>query len=78
MPKKSKEAEVSNVFYHEGAEFVLDWDEFKVDSSVFIPTYNTEKLKKEFTELAKKKRMRVISRIVVEDDMYGLRFWRVR
>lgn len=58
-------------------KFVIPWDRFKHGTSVFIPAldpkYTADAVKKE----AKENNVGVMTRIVVENGVLGVRVWRV-
>jgi hypothetical protein len=76
MALKKKKIDPRNVFYYDGAKFVFDWSAFDVGASVFIPSPHPRQLRSFFMSLADKQHMIVFGRIVIENGMYGVRFWR--
>lgn len=58
-------------------EFDIDWDEFKMYSSFFIPALNWRQAKEIITEEAKERGFKVIIRLSIEDNVQGIRVWRV-
>jgi hypothetical protein len=76
MTLKSKPIDPRNVFFYNGAQFVIDWDEFVIGSSVFIPSPHPRELRTAFADIAGAAGMFVFGKIVIENGMYGVRFWR--
>jgi hypothetical protein len=76
MTLKSKLIDQRNVFHYNGARFVIDWDEFTIGSSVFIPSPHPKELRTAFADIAAAEGMFVFGKIVIENGMYGVRFWR--
>lgn len=62
----------------DGVEYQLNWSEFTVGSSFFIPCVRAELAQ----EIVRKKMLRlgyaVIIKLVIEDGIRGIRVWRTR
>lgn len=61
----------------DGPLIVIDWDQLKVGSSVFVPCMNTSLAKRQVGEIFKRRgwKMRLVIR--PERELWGVRFWRV-
>lgn len=60
---------------HDGVKILVPWSEMRVGDSVFIPTWNTEKLYEQLKRVVPF-RYRAESRI--EDGYRGVRIWRYK
>lgn len=61
----------------DGIDYVLNWDEFTVGSSFFIPCLNDTRARQLLETKLKRLGYRFIIKLVVEDGIRGLRVWRV-
>lgn len=61
----------------DGLEIVIDWGNFPIGSSIFIPAINTTLLIKEMNRIARDKGMQLESRILIDGGKWGVRFWRM-
>ena len=68
---KSNELRPDGVFIH------IDWDNFKPNMSVFVPAIDTENLKMQMNLIAQDRNWRLESRERVENNCWGVRFWRM-
>jgi hypothetical protein len=59
-------------------EFEIDWDAFRLYASFFIPALNWRQAKEIVTKEAEKRGFQVVVRISVENDIQGIRVWRVQ
>jgi hypothetical protein len=58
-------------------EFDVQWDNFKLYSSFFIPALNWRQAKEIVKREAKKKNFTVVVRLSIENGIRGIRVWRV-
>lgn len=58
-------------------EYDIDWDNFKPYSSFFIPALNWRYAKDLVREECAKRGLLVIVRLAIENDVRGIRVWRV-
>lgn len=60
-----------------GTDYEIDWPEFKPGSSIFIPAVDTkaaiDAIKREATRLE----FQYVYKVVVEDNIKGVRVWRL-
>jgi hypothetical protein len=56
---------------------LVRWDKFQPGSSFFIPCIDRRAMEKEVLKEAKRLKVEVLCKHVVENNMYGLRVWRV-
>lgn len=55
----------------------VDWDNFPVNASVFIPAIDSEKLHKQLKFVAEVYGWAMETRIRIENSKLGVRVWRV-
>ena len=60
----------------DGITYELDWQEFRVGSSFFIPCVGTVAAKQRIEDKMRRLGFAVIVKIVVENEIKGLRVWR--
>lgn len=60
----------------DGVPVVVDWDQFFVGSSFFVPCIDTENCKEQVLKIAREKKFTVELRRRIEDGKWGVRFWR--
>jgi|APCry1669188910_1035180.scaffolds.fasta_scaffold652076_1 hypothetical protein len=61
---------------NEGAPVHIDWHLLTPGASFFIPAIQVTQLAREVRNAAVKRDIRLIHRICVYNNMYGIRFWR--
>jgi hypothetical protein len=57
--------------------FNVEWDKFKPYSSFFIPAMNYKYAKRIILEECRRQGVTVVARLSIEDDVRGVRVWRV-
>lgn len=62
----------------EGVEYELNWNNFRVGSSFFIPCLDPTNAKKEILQKTKRFKYCVATKVVIQDGVKGLRVWRVK
>jgi len=62
----------------EGLTYELDWLEFTVGSSFFVPCLNADKARKHIENKMSRLGYAVIIKLVIEDGVRGLRVWRIK
>lgn len=62
----------------EGVEYRLNWAEFTVGSSFFIPCVNAETAEQALRKKMERLGYEVISKIVIEEGIRGVRIWRTK
>jgi len=55
----------------------VSWEDMVIGASVFIPCINTEKAKQQMEKIAKDKSWQVAVRVCIENEMFGVRIWRI-
>jgi hypothetical protein len=58
-------------------EFDVDWEKFKPYSSFFIPALNWKYARDIVKKECKKRNLKVVVRLSVENGIRGVRVWRV-
>lgn len=56
---------------------VIEWNKFAPGTSFFIPCVDRRRMEKQVLAEAKRLKVDVLCKHVVENNMYGLRVWRV-
>jgi len=60
----------------DGVRIVIDWNKFVVGSSMFIPCINTTAAVRQITKITNNRLQQITTKIVVENDLLGVRVWR--
>ena len=60
----------------DGVRIAVDWDQFVVGTSIFIPCLNTKKVMYDVVNASGLPRSDLLHRVCVEGGKYGLRVWR--
>lgn len=61
----------------DGVEYVIDWENFTVGSSFFLPCLRDEEGRQRVEQKMNRLGFKVLIKVVVEDGIRGLRVWRV-
>ena len=61
----------------DGARIKVNWEQFVVGSSIFVPAINLVKLDKQMQEVTKIKQIQVKGFSRIENGKLGMRFWRI-
>lgn len=61
----------------ETLSYQINWRNFRRGYSFFVPCIDTDAARQEIQRVAKRLKMEVMSRVVVEDGVKGLRTWRL-
>jgi hypothetical protein len=62
----------------DGVTYQLNWDEFTVGSSFFVPCLDDVKARERIEQKMKRLGYATIIKLVIEDNIRGLRIWRVK
>lgn len=60
----------------DGIEYRINWPEFTVGSSFFVPCIHDEEARPRIEAKMRRLGYRVIIKVVIEDGIRGLRVWR--
>jgi hypothetical protein len=60
----------------EGVKYEIDWRAFKKGTSIFIPCLNPREAKRTISCVCVRLRIKILTKIVIEDGIRGLRIWR--
>ena len=60
----------------DGVRIVVNWDNMAVGTSVFRPGINTEEAMRQAAKILVTKAYKTEARVVVEDEILGIRIWR--
>ena len=66
------------MIFNEGVPVVIEWHTMALGSSFFIPALDTDPLIAGVLAEAKRHRIRLVCKEVIEDGKIGIRFWRKR
>jgi hypothetical protein len=61
----------------EKVTYQINWKNFKGGYSFFIPCLDPRKSRKEIMQVLHRLRYRVVTKVVIEDGVRGIRIWRV-
>jgi hypothetical protein len=61
----------------EKISYNVNWRNFKVGYSIFIPCIDTSVAKKDILRVTKRLKIEVITKLVIEEGVRGLRIWRI-
>ncbi len=60
-----------------GIPVTIDWGKFQIGTSIFVPGVDQGKLQREFRREMQRLKLKVVIKPVVENDILGVRVWRV-
>lgn len=60
----------------EQVSYQINWSKFKVGMSFFVPCIDTKAARAEVTRVTRRLKIRVVTKIVIEEGIKGLRVWR--
>lgn len=60
----------------EGVKYEIDWRAFKRGTSIFIPCLNPREAKRTISCVCVRLRIKILTKIVIENGIRGLRIWR--
>jgi hypothetical protein len=60
-----------------GVPIEVEWEEFLVGTSIFIPGVDQEELRRQLRWEMDQRKLKVVLRFTVENNMLGVRVWRV-
>ena len=61
----------------DGVDYTLDWENFTVGSSFFVPCLRDEEGREAITRKMNRLGYKVLIKVVIEDGIRGLRVWRI-
>lgn len=61
----------------ETVSYLINWRKFKVGCSFFVPCIDVEAARRSVAEVTRRLRLKVITKVVVQDGVKGLRVWRI-
>jgi len=61
----------------ESVTYRIDWSKFRKGYSFFIPCIDHKAALQEFEPIRRRLKLQVVSKLVIEDGVKGLRIWRV-
>ena len=61
----------------DGVRIIVAWDELVIGASVFIPCINTEEAMRQAAKIVVAKDYKTEAKVVIEDEILGIRIWRM-
>ena len=61
----------------EGVEYDINWSAFLPGRSVFFPCLNPDEARKAVIPVFQRLKMRVVTKVTIEEGVRGLRVWRM-
>lgn len=61
----------------ETVSYQLDWSKFRKGYSFFVPCIDARAAREELHHVTKRLNVDIVTKIVIEDGVKGLRIWRV-
>jgi hypothetical protein len=62
----------------EGVKYEINWRKFRPGTSIFIPCLHPSRARTQVLAVTKRLRIKVLTKVVIEDGIRGLRVWRER
>jgi len=62
----------------DGIRIVIDWEKFVVGTSVFVPCLDVRQAMADIADASGIPKANLAKRVCIEQDMYGVRVWRIR
>ena len=60
----------------DGVRIVVKWEDMVAGASVFIPCINTEEAMRQAAKILVEKDYKTEARVVIENEILGIRIWR--
>ncbi len=61
----------------EGINYQINWKRFKRGYSLFFPCLNCKQARQDIYTVLKRLKFKVVTKIIIEDGIRGLRIWRI-
>ena len=61
----------------EKVRYQINWQAFKPGASFFIPCLDPAKAIQDITRVTKRLRFKIVTRVVIQEGVQGVRVWRV-
>lgn len=61
----------------ETVSYQINWKKFRTGYSFFVPCINEKEARKTLDRVTNRLKIEVVSKVVIEDGIKGLRVWRV-
>jgi hypothetical protein len=61
----------------ETVRYQINWQAFKPGASFFIPCLDPAKAIQDITRVTKRLRFKIVTRVVIQEGVQGVRVWRV-
>lgn len=60
----------------EGVKYEINWRAFRRGTSLFFPCLNPKAVRTQLIDVTRRLRIKILTKIVIEDGIRGLRIWR--
>ena len=61
----------------ENVSYQINWKAFKKGTSIFVPCLNSPKAVEEIMSTMKRLKVKVVTKVVIQDGVRGVRIWRL-
>lgn len=61
----------------ENVSYQINWKAFKPGKSIFVPCLNPNKAVEDILKVMKRVKVSVVTKVVIQDGIQGVRVWRV-
>ena len=61
----------------EGVVYEINWEKFTKGNSFFIPCLDAIAARNNIIKILKRLKMTTVNKVVIEDGIKGIRFWRI-
>lgn len=62
----------------EGVNYDIQWKKFRPGMSIFIPCLNPKAARAQLMVVTKRLKIKILTKVVIENGIRGLRVWRER
>lgn len=62
----------------DGINYEVNWRKFAVGASFFVPCIHAEQAKEDVQQAVRRFKFKVVTKVVIENRIRGLRVWRVK
>lgn len=61
----------------EGVTYEIEWRKFRKGMAIFIPCIDPKRAKTQVLEVTNRLKLKILTKVVIEDGIRGLRIWRL-
>jgi hypothetical protein len=62
----------------DGINYEVNWRKFSVGASFFVPCIHADQAKEDVQQVVRRFKFRIVTKVVIEEGIRGLRVWRVK